>query len=68
MDPVYLNTILHCLMMILVWIRSMSVLVTSSHYGPLLRMIYLMLMTVFRFLFVYLCLMSVYCALMTSLF
>ena len=46
----------------------MGVLATSSHYGPLIRMIYLMLGTVLRFLFVYFCLIMMYVAIMTSLF
>ena len=56
------------MMVTLVWLKSMSVLITHSYFGPLLRMIYLITLICARFLFVYFCLVLVYCAVMTSLF
>ena len=46
----------------------MSVLITHQYFGPLLRMFYLIALICARFLFVYFCLVLVYCAVMTSLF
>lgn len=43
LDGKMFNAGLHSLQMIIVWIRFMSVLITSKSMGPFLRMIYLMI-------------------------
>ena len=45
----------------------MSVLITTKTFGPLLRMIYLMIVEMAAFLFIYLCIIVSMTAVMTAL-
>lgn len=67
-DPVLFNAALHSIMMILIWLRFLSVLITSKKFGPFIRMIYLMIKQVVNFLVLFFCLMVCFAAVFTSLF
>jgi hypothetical protein len=67
-DPTLFNAGLHSLMIIIIWLRLMSVLITTKKLGPFLRMIYLMAKEVMNFFIIYGCLWLCCAAVFTSLF
>ena len=67
-DPIVFNACLHSIMMIIQWMRIMSVLITSKHFGPFLRMIYLIVLEVVNFLVIYFCLLICAAGVFTAMF
>jgi hypothetical protein len=54
--------------MIIQWLRIMSVMITSKHFGPFLRMIYLIVLRVINFLVIYFCLVFCFSGVFTAMF
>jgi hypothetical protein len=67
-DPVLFNAGLHSIMISVIWLRLMSVLITTKKLGPFLRMIFLMAKEVVNFFIIYGCLWLCCGAVFTSLF
>jgi hypothetical protein len=67
-DPKVFNAGLHSMLVTCIWIRLMSVLITSKRFGPLLRMIYLMAFQVINFFAIYVCLGLCSAAVFTAMF
>jgi len=67
-DPALCNACLHSIMMILIWIRFMSILITTKTFGPFLKMLMLMIGRIINFFVVYFCLIVCSAAIFTALF
>lgn len=67
-DPTVFNAILHSFQMILIWLRFMSVMITSKNIGPFLRMIYLMMKEVVNFFLIFMVFLLCSAAIFTALF
>jgi len=68
LDPILFNAGLHSVLVTCIWVRLMSVLITSKRFGPLLRMIYLMSLEVVNFFLIYICLGLCSAAVFTAMF
>jgi len=67
-EPKVYNTILHATMLIFIWLKFISVLITHKKTGPLIRMIYLMGFDLAKFIVIWLCLVFLYSGIMTAIF
>lgn len=67
-DPLLFNASIHSIIMILIWIRFEQSLLTFKQFGPLLRMIYLMMKEVVNFFIIFFCLGICSAAVFTALF
>ena len=67
-DPTQFNTVLHAIMLILIWMKLLSVMVTTKSLGPFLRMLLLMVQDMTKFLIVALTMVFGFAAIFTSLF
>jgi hypothetical protein len=67
-DPVKFNTLQHGGQLLLIWLRLLSVLITTKNLGPLLRMMYLMMQDMARFLVIFFALLMCSSAIFTALF
>lgn len=67
-DPELFNTALHSIIMVIIWVRFLSVLITNRRFGPLLKMIYLMAGEVISFFAIFICLGICSAAVFTALF
>ena len=67
-DSKFFNTILHCVQLVLMWVRLLSVLITTKSYGPLLRMIYIISSDLDAFLLIYFTVIFGAATVVTSLF
>lgn len=67
-DPSVFNAILHSIMVVVIWIRFMSLIIASKRFGPFLRMLFLMIESTLNFFVLFTC-MGICCsAIFTSLF
>lgn len=68
LNPTKFNTIQHGGQLFLIWLRLLSVLITTKNLGPLLRMMYLMMQDMLRFLVIFFALLMGSSAIFTALF
>ena len=54
-EPTTYNTLLHGSMLVLVWLKFVSILIAHKTHGPTIRMIYRMAIESFLFFIVYIC-------------
>jgi len=68
LTPKQYNSIMHGVMLCLIWLKFVSVLLTTKSQGPLIRMLYLMSRHLFTFTFLWFCLLFCGAAVFTSQF
>lgn len=64
----FLDAIIYSVIILCAWMRVIGILMTTRSFGPFLRIIYLLLSTVFNFLFVFFGLNTVFAQVFTILF
>lgn len=67
-DPSVFNAILHSVMVVVIWIRFLSLIIASKLFGPFLRMLFLMIESTMNFFVLFTCLWIWCAAIFTSLF
>ena len=67
-DPSVFNAILHSVMVVMIWVRFLSLIIASKRFGPFLRMLLLMIESTLNFFVLFTCFGICCSAIFTSLF
>lgn len=62
------DAILYSVIIVCAWLRVMSILFTTRTFGPFLRMIYLLVWTIFNFLLIFFAINTVFAQIFVSIF